>query len=155
MGLSGYLFRLKENLRGELVTERALHAQDEASHRQDRVRNRAAIQTAVGNWDNLQSIEQAVDTGVLHVHLLAGAGVALVDLSDLAILEAGEAYYIFGGRAGAPPEVVTARQQGELSVIKVGKPAASLRVYRQALDRGEPPGEAEPPLTTVELPDTD
>ena len=155
IGLSGYLFRLKENVRGELVRERALHAQDEASHRQDQARNRAAIQTAVGNWDNLQSIERTVDTGVLHVHLLARAGVALVDLSDLATLEAGQAYYIFGGRAGASPEVVTARQQGELSVVKLDRPAGSLRVYRRMVNQGEPPAEGEAPLVTVELPDTD
>ncbi len=155
VGLSGYLFRLKENLRGELVTQRALHAQDEASHRLDMARNRAAIQTAVGNWDNLQSIEQAVDTGVLHVHLLAGAGVALVDLSDLAALNGGEAYYIFGGQAGAPPEVVTARQQGGLSVVKLGTPAGSLRIYRRAVNHGGPPLEAEQPLVTIELPGKD
>ena len=155
VGLGGYLFRIKENLRGELITERALHAQDEASYQQDLARGRTAIQTAVGNWENLRSIEQATDTGVLHVHLLPGAGVVLLDLSDLAVLDTGEAYYIFGGRTGSPPEVVTARQQGGLSVVKLGDAPGHLRIYRRPVDQGAPPVATEHPLATVELPAAD
>ena len=149
IGLSGYLFRLKENAQGKLVTERAVHAQDELSHQQDLERSRAAIETAAGNWNDLQSYTQPVDTGTLQVHLLTGAGVALVDLSDIPALAEREAYYIFGGEG--EPEVVEVRQQGGLSVIRLtGTPV--LRVYRRPAGHREPPGREETPLVVMELP---
>ena len=43
IGVAGYLFRLKEEIRGQLVTERALHAQDEASYHRDMLRGREAL----------------------------------------------------------------------------------------------------------------
>ncbi|WP_238750698.1 hypothetical protein [Neolewinella maritima] len=153
IGLSGYLFRLKENIRGELVTERAIHAQDEASHLLELRRNREAIQMTVGSWDDMQLFEQPVDTGILHVHLLAGAGVALVDLSDVPALGEGESYYIFGGPAGqSTPEIVSARQQGGLSVIRLEGKMPVLRVYRWMTGREAAPSSGEQPLVSVELP---
>lgn len=153
IGLSGYLFRLKENVRGELVTERAVHAQDELSYRQDLQRSRAAIETAAGNWDELRSYEEQLDSGALHVHVLAGAGVALVDLSDLPLLAAGQAYYVFGGEG--EPEEVRARQQGGLSVIRLNVDAPVLRVYRRTLGEQRVPEEHERPLIVMVLPHTD
>ena len=153
IGLSGYLFRLKENVRGELVTERAVHAQDELSYRQDLQRSRAAIETAAGNWDELQSYEEQLDSGALHVHVLAGAGVALVDLSDLPLLAAGQAYYIFGGEEG--PEEVQARQQGGLSVIRLKGDTPVLRVYQRTLGQHGAPEDGESPLIVIALPHVD
>ena len=154
IGLSGYLFRLKENARGELVTERARRAQDEASYQQDLVRNRVAIEAAVGNWEDMQSFEEAVDTGTLHVHLLAGAGVALVDLSDIPRLGDHEAYYVYGG-AGAAPEIVNARQQDGLLVVKLEEGTSLLRIYRRPTDYGGVAPADEAALIRMELPHTE
>ncbi|MCP9237010.1 hypothetical protein [Lewinella sp. JB7] len=152
--LSGYLFRLKENVRGELITERALHAQDDASHRLDMERSRAAIEAAAANWNNLQSIDQPVDTGTLHVHLLDNVGIALVDLSDISPPPTGHAYYIFGGidAEEQAPEVVTARQLGGLYAVKLAEDHNQLRIYQWPQGREEPPGRDDRPVVSMPLP---
>ncbi|MBB4079532.1 hypothetical protein GGR28_002157 [Lewinella aquimaris] len=151
--LSGYLFRLKENVRGELITERALHAQDDASHRLDMERSRAAIEAAAANWENLTSIDQPMDTGTIHVHVLAGVGVALVDLSDVPPPPVGHAYYIFSGAdtEEQEPEIVSARQLGGLYAVKIAEHNDQLRIYQWVQGRDDAPRSGETPIMIVDI----
>ncbi len=155
IGLSGFLFRLKEDARAMLVRERALHAQDDASHRLDMERSRDAIQVATGNWDNLQSFEHRLDTGTLHVHLLPGAGIALVDLSDVPPPPAGHAYYIFTGeesKRSLQPEIVTPRQLGGLYAVRLESKHPELRIYEWVIGRTAPPSPSDAALVRMPLP---
>ena len=151
IGVSGYLFRLKENLRGELITERALHAQDQAAFEQDLVRNRAAFEATVTDWEDVRTYQQAVDSGTAHVHLLAGADLALVDFSDLPPLASGQAYYLYGGAAGAELIEVGADQLGELLPVSTTEGATHLRLYRWERGRTRGPDAGEQPLALFEL----
>ncbi len=155
IGISGYLFRLKEDAQVMLVRERALHAQDDASHRLDMERSREAIEAATGNWDNLKSFEQPMDTGTLRVHLLPGAAMALVDLSDVPPPPHGHAYYIFTGadsRQALQPEIVTPRKLGGLYAVKLIEDDPQLRIYQWAIGRTAPPTARDSAIVQLPLP---
>ena len=151
VGLSGYLFRLKEKARGELVTERALHAQDKTAYAQDLRRNRAALEVTAAHWKDLRTYEQPLDTGSVHVHFLAGTGLALVDLSDARVPPAGQAYYVFGEGVGMEPIVVGPEQLEELFPVAVAEAHPRLRVYRWERGRTVGPQTGEAPLAILEL----
>ena len=155
VGVCGYLFRLKEATRGELVTERAVHAQDVASYEQDLTRSRQAIQAAATNWEDVQTLHAALDTGTLHVHLLLGADIALVDLSDAPKLPEGQAYYVFSYTDSAPSVgvEVNARQLAGLLPVGVALNHTELRVYRWGEHLVDPTPEiGEQPLAALALP---
>jgi len=151
IGVSGYLFRLKENVQGELITERSLHAQDQASFEQDLKRNRAAFEATAANWKDVRTYEQPVDSGMAHVHLLAGADLALVDFSDLPAPPEGQAYYLYGGAAEEQPLVVRGEQLSELLPISTTRGATHLRLYRWERGRTRGPDADEQPLALFEL----
>lgn len=97
VGLCGYLFRLKEQYRSNLITERALHAQDDQSHEHDIQRTREALRQASIHWDELRTVNYDIEAGEVRVHLFAENGMALLDLSDLSPPAEGHAYYLFHG----------------------------------------------------------
>ncbi|WP_116108538.1 hypothetical protein [Lewinella sp. IMCC34191] len=154
IGVAGYLFRLKEDVRGELVTERALHAQDVASHRRDMERGRAMLTTATHDWENLTSFNQAVDSGMLHIHVLDGAGIALVDLSDITPPGQGRAYYLYSGDLNSlsEPEIVTGRQLNGLYVIPFEGSEPTLRIYEWEAGQMGPPQLEDQALAIIKLP---
>ena len=154
VGLAGYLFRLKEEIRAELVTERAVHAQDEASHRLDMERGRAALASAGGDWgDSLLSYERPVAEGLLHVHIMQGAGVALVDLSDIPPPNADSAYYLYSGSMNhlSEPEIITARLLNGLYVVPFDQHEPTLRIYQWETGRDGAPAVDDQPLAIIEL----
>ncbi|PPK84607.1 hypothetical protein CLV84_3769 [Neolewinella xylanilytica] len=154
IGVAGYLFRLKEELRSDLVTERALHAQDEASHLRDMERGRAALINANSDWENLTSYNRPVDTGTLHIHVMEGAGIALVDLSDIKPPGPGQAYYLYSGSLSglSEPEIVTGRQLNGLYVIPFHDADPVLRIYEWEAGREAPPVVEDQALAVIELP---
>ena len=154
VGVAGYLFRLKEQVRAELVTERALHAQDEASHRLDMERGRAALAAASGDWaDSLQTFEEPVATGMLHVHVMQGAGVALVDLSDIPPPNADSAYYLYSGSMShlSEPEIITARLLNGLYVVPFDAEDPMIRLYQWETGRDGAPAVDDQPIAIFEL----
>lgn len=154
IGVSGYLFRLKEEYRAELVTERSLHAQDEASYRMDLENNRAALEAYVNNWDSLETLSQRVDTGSVQVHLLPWAGVVLMDLSNMTPPAPGHAYYIFGAsdrQVNGPAEVVTASDAHNLHAVELSDGLDQVRIYYWPTGRDAKPKSEESPVTVVAL----
>ncbi|MGB3800688.1 MAG: hypothetical protein WA952_12810 [Lewinella sp.] len=154
IGVAGYFFRLKEDVRGDLVTERALHAQDVASHRRDMERGRAALTTANGDWENLTSFNQAVDSGMLHIHVLQEAGVALVDLSDIQPPGKGRAYYVYSGdlHGVSEPEIITGRQLNGLYAIPFEMDEPTLRIYEWEAGQMGPPQVEDQAFAIIKLP---
>ncbi len=155
IGTGGYLFRLKEDAQAMLVRERALHAQDDTSHRLDMERSREAFEAATGDWDNLKSFERPMDTGILRVHLLPGVAMALVDLSDVPPPPHGHAYYIFTGadsHQALRPEIVTPRKLSGLYAIKLAEEDPQLRIYQWAIGRTSPPTPRDSAIVQLPLP---
>ena len=154
IGVAGYLFRLKEEIRSKLVTERAMHAQDVASHRRDMERGREALEAATLNWEKFTSINEPVDTGTLHVHILEGAGVALVDLSDIPSPGQGHAYYLYSGSISklSEPEIITGRQLNGLYAIPFDDEDPTLRIYEWEIGRNAPPALEDQAIAIIELP---
>ena len=154
IGVAGYFFRLKEEVRSDLVTERAMHAQDEASHRRDMERGRQALEAATLNWEKFTSINQSVDAGTLHVHVLEEAGVALVDFSDIPSPGQGRAYYLYSGSISAlsGPEIITAKELNGLYAMSFNDQNPTLRIYEWEIGRNVPPGLEDQAIAIIELP---
>ncbi|THH37531.1 hypothetical protein [Neolewinella litorea] len=154
IGVSGFLFRLKEEIRSDLVTERSLHAQDEASYRMDLENNRAALEAYVSNWDSLKTVNRSLDTGSVQVHLLPWAGVMLVDLTNMAAPAPGWAYYIYPASARSvtgPPEIVTAHEIGNLHAVELSDKFDHLRIYQWETGHAAKPKSGEEPITVIPL----
>lgn len=156
IGLSGFLFRLRENARAALVSEEAVHAQDAAAYRQDLSRNREAIAAAAANWKDMRTFSETMDSGSLHVHLLTGAGIALVDFSDVPRPPDGEAYYLLGGIAEGGEESaaveVTTRQMDDLFPVQIDERHGRLSVHRWPLGEVLDRDSLDTPIVAMELP---
>lgn len=153
IGVGGYLFRLKEEVRADLITERAVHAQDEASHRLDMERGRTALAAAKGYLDSLTTFTEPVAAGHLRVHLMEKAGLALVDMSDIAPPQSDSAYYLYSGSSShlSEPEIVTADQLNGLYVVPFDGGDPLLRIYHWAIGREVPPALDDQPVAIFEL----
>jgi hypothetical protein len=154
VGLSGYLFRLKENYRGELIREEALHAQDAVVYEYEMERNRAAVWDTVRNWHELRLLEEPLDSGTLRIHLPANGKVVLVDLSGIRPPEPGLAYYLFTEAAedDPRPEVVTAAGQDRLHALPLSPSANHLRLYEWKQGVTDYPLTGSRPIARVSLP---
>lgn len=154
IALSGFLFRLGEQARGELVTERALHAQNVAANRHDLHRSRLAIEATAAHWKEVSTVSGPVDSGTVHIHLLRGAGVAMVDFSDVPPPPSGQAYYLAGGlntEGEEDPIEITHHDMSGLVPVRVDEHHGRLSVYRWATGyRGERP-KTDLPLLAIEL----
>ena len=128
-----------------------MHAQDQAAFEQDLARNRAAFEATAANWKDVQTYEQTIDGGVVHVHLLAGADLALVDFSDLPPLTPGQSYYLYGGAVGTELIEVGADRLTELLPVSTSEDATHLRLYRWEHGRTRGPDAGERPLALFEL----
>ncbi|NJB87060.1 anti-sigma-K factor RskA [Lewinella marina] len=154
VGVSGYLFRLKEELRSDLVKERSLHAQDEASYRMDLENNRAALAAYVSNWDSLETVTHPLDTGSVQLHLLPWAEVVLVDLAGMAPPAAGHAYYVFpavGRRVKNSPEVINADNVANLHAVEMTDKFDHIRIYLWETGRKTEPKPGESPIAIIPL----
>ena len=153
IGLSGFLFRLKENVRGELVTERALHAQDERSYQHDLNRQQTVLMQSLGAHEQLRLVEQRVDTGMVRLHIVENAGIGLLDLTRLPPLQQDTAYLVYGMEES--PRTVSAGQQIQLTVIRLPVPGERLQIYRWPMEHVVPPTPPKDPLVTLEVPPVD
>ena len=88
--ISGYLFRQNQNYRLEINKEKALHAQDEVSHKRqiEELRGRDVA------WDSLSTRTIPSGRGNVLLHRVAGDEVAFLDISHLDSLLNEEAYHL-------------------------------------------------------------
>ncbi|TXF89432.1 hypothetical protein FUA23_10725 [Neolewinella aurantiaca] len=139
LGLSGYLFRLSETNRTEIVTEKAHHAQDNNAHQQ-------ALKEMEGlapDWSKMRTIKTPLDTGAILLHYLNDQQLILLDLSHAELLTDHEAYFVFFGKDddGEPVTIVPAAGQFGLHPITMPDGAENLSVFRRKTDTI--PGEEE------------
>ena len=87
--LSGYLFRLKENYRADLVHEQALHAQDV-----DAVQRQATQAGARIDWSELTTSSALTAAGPARMYRHPAGDHFLLDLSHLRPAGEGRAYFL-------------------------------------------------------------
>lgn len=95
LGLSGYLFRLNENHKFDLLEERARHAQDDTSH-ELRVKK---LESSLIDWSALQTVTTYVGAGTIQLHYFPGDDQMILDLSHLELpKDSGDLlYYVYVG----------------------------------------------------------
>ena len=118
LGLSGYLFRVKEGYRADLLSEQARHAQDNQSHD----RRMSAVEELVIEGD-LVPVTDSSAFGRVRVHLPRQGHTALVDISRATPPPPGTAYYLFAGRErdDEPAVPVPHEEFGDLHALLVGQ----------------------------------
>ncbi|WP_198661765.1 hypothetical protein [Lewinella sp. IMCC34183] len=154
IGTSGYLFRLKEEYRGDLVTERALRAQDHASYETDLYSIEQGL-TASG-VDSLTTVEGSLSTGgQVHVHFLSWARVALLDLTDAPPPAEGHVYVIYpaSDTEFAPhQQVVRTDEIQNLRTVRLSADDNQIRIYDWDSTKSAEPNYGDKPLSVILLP---
>ena len=143
LGLSGYLFRVKEGYRADLLSEQARHAQDNQSHD----RRMSAVEELVIEGD-LVPVTDSSAFGRVRVHLPRQGHTALVDISRATPPPPGTAYYLFAGRErdDEPAVPVPHEEFGDLHAVHLEAGDEVIRIYRW------PVGEQHPtPLPSADL----
>jgi hypothetical protein len=155
VGLAGYLFRIKENYRGQLLREEALHAQDAVVYEFEMERSQEAVWDSLRNWHGFRLLEERLDSGTLRVHLPSNGKVALVDLSGVPAPKPDMAYYLFVGEPNGESEpVIVGRGQGEqgLHALSLHHGARYLRIYEWEAGLADYPVSSSRPVAELELP---
>lgn len=122
----GYLFRLKENYKQELVHEQSLHAQDNRAHEKQALLDQMEIRGVTTALTPLDSGD------TVSIHQLVGTDQLLVDLSQLTPPPAGHSYFVFTGTRhdGEPAREVRSSQLTDLFPVQYEDDDAILRIYR-------------------------
>ena len=136
---AGYLFRENQNYRLAINTEKALHAQDEATYE----REIAELLRGQGmEWDSLSTESVTSTRGNVLLHRVAGQKVSFLDVSHLEALLTDEAYHVYvveRGTDGAPaPRRVKLLDSARLDLLPLTATTESLNVWRGSADREVP-----------------
>lgn len=149
--LSGYLFRLSETSRSEVVTERAHHAQDNNAHE----KTLRHLEEMTPDWDELKTIKSTTADGTVIVHYLDRQNLVMLDFSHAQTLEKEESYFVFAGReAEEALFVIPAGHQLKLHPAHLPHGADEVRVFRAKSAEKLPAVRAEEHLVmSLSLPD--
>lgn len=137
---SGYLFRLSETNRTEMVTEKAHHAQDNNAHEQALKK----LEDQVPDWHGMRTINAPSGEGAVLLHFLDEQELVFIDLSHAEPLSEEYAYFIFMGpdyKEGEATTVVHAHHQLQLHPVTMPEGIKDLRVFRWKISDGIPEGE--------------
>lgn len=152
IGVSGYLFRLKEEFRADLITERALHAQDAANHQLELADTR---ELAHDHVDSLTTLTKAVAGGAVRVHFLPWARVALVDLAGAPPPPTGHSYFIYTagkGHLSSMASVVMPEEQENWRTIRLTDNQREIRIYDWETAKATEPKYEDSALAVILLP---
>ncbi len=153
IGLSGYLFRLKEGHRGDLVTEQALRAQDHASHQLE-LRRRSAAALQVSD-DSMSTHRFRFHNAEIRTYFLPWAGIALLDLNDVPRPAAGHDYYLFPAserEMGTLPEVIHADDSERWRTVQLTENQDRIRIYDWDMAAHTEPKYSDQPDLVILLP---
>lgn len=100
--LSGYLFRMNETNRSEVVTEKAHHAQDNNAHEQALKH----LEETTPNWNELRTIKASSEHGTVILHYLDHQKLIFLDLSHARTLNENDAYFVFMGESGEEADII-------------------------------------------------
>lgn len=133
--LSGYLFRLSETNKTEIVTEKAHRAQDNNAHEQALIK----MKKQVPDWHHLKTIDAPTVEGTIILHFLDEQELAFLDFSHAEPLPEGDAYFIFAGPDDEEViAVVPAARQLHLHPVTMPEGAKNLKVFRWKVEEGVP-----------------
>ncbi|MFT4685097.1 MAG: hypothetical protein ACI94D_000047 [Neolewinella sp.] len=145
---SGYLFRLSETNKTEIVTEKAHHAQDNNAHKQALKK----IEEQAPDWHHMKTINAPTAAGTVILHFLDEQELVFLDLSHVEPLSEEDAYFIFTGLGDEDGEVIAivpAHRQLHLHPVTVPEGAKDLRVFRWKLSEGIPEGDRQEDLVAA------
>lgn len=136
MGLTFFMYRQSNQNQMALVTEKARHAQDQNSfgieleHLHDEALDLTELATE----------EIRVENGLILLHHLKGHDLALLDLSHIAPLTEGHAYYIYleGKRKSHPSLIVQQGDLHHLHSLELGHGVDTLKIFRWKVDAHPP-----------------
>lgn len=129
--LSGYLFRLSETNRTDIVTEKAHHAQDNNAHEQAL----KELEELAPDWSSMKTIKAATAGGTVILHCLVAQDIILIDLSHAQPLSEEDAYFVFMGDDDEEAVItVPAGHQLKLHPVLLPKGADELKVFRWQLN---------------------
>jgi hypothetical protein len=135
--LSGYLFRLNETNRTEIVTEKAHRAQDNNAYEQAL----KELEDKAPDWHGMRTINAPTVEGTVVLHFLDEQELGFLDLSHVEPLSKEEAYFIFMGPYDEEEEatiIVPAHRQLHLHPVIMPEGAKGLRVFRWKLNEAVP-----------------
>ncbi len=129
--LSGYLFRMNETNRSEVVTEKAHHAQDNNAHEQALKH----LEEMTPNWSELRTIKTSSAHGTVILHYLDHHKLVFLDLSHTHTLSEEDAYFVFMGQGkGEADMVIPLGHQLNLHPVILPKGVDELKVFKWALN---------------------
>ena len=129
--LSGYLFRLSESNRTEIVTEKAHHAQDNNAHEQA-LQN---MKELAPDWAELKTVKATTTGSTVILHYLDAKNPVLLDFSHAQPLNEDDAYFVlFGEEDEEAALIVRAGHQIGLHPVLLSKEVDELKVFRWKLN---------------------
>jgi hypothetical protein len=146
--LSGYLFRLSETNKTEIVTEKAHHAQDNNAHKQALKK----MEEQAPDWHHMKMINAPTAAGTVTLYFLDEQELVFLDLSHAEPLSEEDAYFVFmglGDEDGEAIAIVPAHRQLDLHPVTMPEGAKDLRVFRWKLSEGVLEGDRQEDLVAV------
>lgn len=130
--LSGYLFRLSETNKSEIVTEKAHHAQDNNAHEQARKH----LEEMAPDWSEMRTIKSTTEAGTVIFHYLDKQDLVLLDFSHAQPLSDEDAYFVFTGNSIEHALVVVpVGHQLNLHPVLLPKEVDEIKVFKWSLDK--------------------
>lgn len=123
--LCGYLYRMYVDQRSELLTEKALHAQDNNSY-QLKVQH---FDTVSPDWETLESTKAAAVNGVVLLHYLKNQRLVLLDLSHTDTIGDGFAYYVYAGEGSEVRLEISGKDRFRLHPIPLENNEETLKIF--------------------------
>ena len=132
--VSGYLFRLSETNKSEVVTEKAHHAQDNNAHE----RALKHIEETAPDWSELRSVKASSGHGTVIMHYIDEHDLVFLDLSHALPLGEENAYFVFTGEPGQGADIVVPLgHQLNLHPVVLPKGVDELKVFKWSLNEAE------------------
>jgi hypothetical protein len=129
--VSGYLFRLSETNKSDVVTEKAHHAQDNNAHE----RALKHLEETAPDWSELRSIKSSSAHGTVILHYLDQHNLVFLDLSHARPLNDENAYFVFMGDFGPKADmIVPLGHQLNLHPVVLPEGVDELKVFKWDLN---------------------
>lgn len=123
--MCGYLYRMYADQRSELLTEKALHAQDRNSY-QLKIKH---SDSGNPDWKALETTKAEAVNGVVLLHHLKDQNLILLDLSHTDTLEDGFSYYVYVGEESKARLVIPREDRFHLHPISIEHDEETLKIF--------------------------
>lgn len=151
IGLAGYLFRLKENYRSELVTERSLRAQVTEDYRSELEGSR--VGTPLQRWKGAFAVTENLALGTLAVHVAPNSRTVLLDLLGMSPPAGDSVLVVYAESLDNPPlaRFTAADWPDRLTVLATDSKVHELHIFLWPAERTRHPEAPDEPLAVINL----